>query len=181
MSHVTFTRLAHQRSSRGALASMGGVARPRRTPSPQTCRLPPPPTYTLYSTRPISFSPTTRTFASPTPPRRCAKRKTPGVYIFSQKDLRTFVFAFKLCLFKHLRSKMTPRRQLVLDFIKAYIRIHGIAPSYEVIAKGLKMRSKANIHRIVHRLQDDGYVLIKPHKFHSIKLVDRSVKEISAL
>jgi repressor LexA len=91
------------------------------------------------------------------------------------------VFAFKLCLFKHLRSKMTPRRQLVLDFIKAYIRIHGIAPSYEVIAKGLKMKSKANIHRIVHRLQDDGYVSIKPHKFHSIKLVDRSVKEISAL
>lgn len=104
-----------------------------------------------------------------------------------KKDLRTFALAFKLVLFKHLtkmkyiKQKMTPRRQLVLDFIKAYIRIHGIAPSYEVIAKGLKMKSKANIHRIVHRLQDDGYVSIRPHKFHSIKVVDRSVKEISAL
>ena len=112
---------------------------------------------------------------------------TPGVYIFLKKDLRTFALAFKLVLFKHLtkmkyiKQKMTPRRQLVLDFIKAYIRIHGIAPSYEVIAKGLKMKSKANIHRIVHRLQDDGYVSIRPHKFHSIKVVDRSVKEISAL
>jgi SOS-response transcriptional repressor LexA len=80
-----------------------------------------------------------------------------------------------------LRSKMTPRRQLVLDFIKAYIRIHGIAPSYEVVARGLKMKSKANIHRIVHRLQADGYLSVKPHKFHSIKIVDRSVKEMAAL
>ena len=80
-----------------------------------------------------------------------------------------------------MKKTMTPRRQLVLDFIKAYIRIHGIAPSYEVIAKGLKMKSKANIHRIVHRLRDDGFVSIKPHKFHSIKLEDRSVKEIASL
>ena len=76
---------------------------------------------------------------------------------------------------------MTPRRQLVLDFIKAYIRIHGIAPSYEVIAKGLGMKSKANIHRIVHRLEDDGHLLIRPYKFKSIKVVDRSVKEMAAL
>lgn len=76
---------------------------------------------------------------------------------------------------------MTPRRQLVLDFIKAYIRIHGIAPSYEVIAKGLKLKSKANIHRIVHRLRDDGYLEVKPHKFHSIRVVDRSIKEMASL
>ena len=93
--------------------------------------------------------------------------------------MRTFAYAFKL-LRVNMKT-MTPRRQLVLDFIKAYIRIHGIAPSYEVIAKGLKMKSKANIHRIVHRLQDDGYLSLRPHKFHSIKLVDRSVKEIAAL
>jgi SOS-response transcriptional repressor LexA len=76
---------------------------------------------------------------------------------------------------------MTERRQLVLDFIKAYIRIHGIAPSYEVIAKGLGMKSKANIHRIIHRLQADGYLVTKPHKFHSIKIVDRSVREMASL
>ena len=136
--------------------------------------------YTLFHS-PNYFSLNTENVRIQTHPRQCPKWKTPGVYIFLKKDLRTFVFAFKLVLFKHLLSKMTPRRQLVLDFIKAYIRIHGIAPSYEVIAKGLKMKSKANIHRIVHRLQDDGYLSIKPHKFHSIKVVDRSVKEISAL
>lgn len=76
---------------------------------------------------------------------------------------------------------MTPRRQLVLDFIKAYIRIHGIAPSYEVIAKGLGMKSRANIHRIIHRLQADGFLTTKPHKFYSIRVVDRSVREMASL
>ena len=76
---------------------------------------------------------------------------------------------------------MTKRRQLVLDFIRAYIKIHGVAPAYATVAKGLNMRSRSNIQRIVHRLQDDGYLRIKPHKFRSIKLVDQSVKEMSSL
>ena len=73
------------------------------------------------------------------------------------------------------------KHQLVLDFIRAYIRFHGVAPSYQTIAKGIGLKSKANIHRIVHKLQDNGYLTIKPYKFNSIKLVDSSVKEIAAL
>ena len=76
---------------------------------------------------------------------------------------------------------MTKRRQLVLDFIKAYIKIHGVPPAYATVAKGLGMKSRSNIQRIVHRLQDDGYLRIKPHKFRSIKLVDASVKEVTSL
>lgn len=73
------------------------------------------------------------------------------------------------------------RHQLVLDFIRAYIRLHGMSPSYQTIASGLGMRSKANIHRIVHKLQDDGLLTIRPYKFNSIKLIDRSAREVSAL
>jgi len=76
---------------------------------------------------------------------------------------------------------MTKRRQLVLDFIRAYIRLHGVSPSYEVIAKSLGLSSKSNIHRIIHRLKADGHLDLKPYKFHSIKLVDKSMKEISKL
>lgn len=76
---------------------------------------------------------------------------------------------------------MTKRRQLVLDFIRAYIRLHGVSPSYEVIARSLGMSSKSNIHRIVHRLKEDGHIEVKPYKFHSIKLVDKSMKEIAKL
>ena len=56
-----------------------------------------------------------------------------------------------------------------------------MSPSYEVIAKGVGLSSKSNIHRIVHRLRDEGLLDLKPYKFHSIKLVDRSVQEISRL
>jgi repressor LexA len=76
---------------------------------------------------------------------------------------------------------MTERSQLVLDFIKAYMKIHGIPPSYEVIAKGLGLKSKSNIHRIIHNLQDEGFIVTKPHKFHSIRLVDKSAKEMASL
>ena len=76
---------------------------------------------------------------------------------------------------------MSKRRQLVLDFIRAYIRLHGVPPSYEVIAKGIGLSSKSNVHRIVHRLKEDGHLTIRPYKFHSIKLVDTSVREVVRL
>ena len=76
---------------------------------------------------------------------------------------------------------MPQKHQLVLDFIRAYIKFHGISPSYQTIALGLGMKSKANIHRIVHKLQEDGLLSIRPYKFNSIKLIDRSAREVSFL
>ena len=70
---------------------------------------------------------------------------------------------------------------MVLDFIRAYIRLHGVPPSYEVIAKGIGLSSKSNVHRIVHRLKEDGHLTVRPYKFHSIKLVDTSVREVVRL
>jgi len=76
---------------------------------------------------------------------------------------------------------MSKRRQLVLDFIRAYIRLHGVPPSYEVIAKGIGLKSKSNVHRIVHRLKADGHLTVRPYKFHSIKLVDTTVQQVTRL
>ena len=76
---------------------------------------------------------------------------------------------------------MSKKRQLVLEFIRAYIRLHGVPPSYEVIAKGIGLSSKSNVHRIVHRLKEDGHLTVRPYKFCSIKLVDTSVREVVRL
>ena len=76
---------------------------------------------------------------------------------------------------------MTKRRQLVLDFIRTYMKQHGVSPSYDTIAKGLGMSSKSNIHRIIHRLKQDGHLELKPYKFHSIKLVDQTAKMLAKL
>tara|TARA_R110002126_G_scaffold19460_2_gene72953 strand:- start:3694 stop:3942 length:249 start_codon:yes stop_codon:yes gene_type:complete len=80
-----------------------------------------------------------------------------------------------------LNDVMNAQYQLVLDFIKAYIKLHGVSPSYTVIAKGLGLRSKSNIHRIIHILKDEGLVTIKPYQFNSIRVIDRSVREVSKL
>jgi len=37
------------------------------------------------------------------------------------------------------------------------------------------------MHRIVKRLKEEGLIETKPRKYLSIRLVDRSVKEISKL
>jgi hypothetical protein len=79
--------------------------------------------------------------------------------------------------FKHMQEK----HKLVLDFIKAYIKLHGVAPSYTVIAKGLGMKSKSNIHRIIHKLKDEGLVAVKPYQFNSIRVIDKSVREVASL
>mgnify|MGYP003350339795 FL=1 len=76
---------------------------------------------------------------------------------------------------------MREKHQLVLDFIKAYVRLHGVAPSYAVIARGIGLKSKANIHRIIHVLQEDGHLTVKPYKFNSIRLIDRSARSIASL
>jgi SOS-response transcriptional repressor LexA len=76
---------------------------------------------------------------------------------------------------------MNAGHQLVLDFIRAYVRLHGVPPSYSVIARGLGLKSKSNIHRVIHILQDEGLLVIKPHKFNSIKLIDRSVRGVASL
>jgi SOS-response transcriptional repressor LexA len=59
--------------------------------------------------------------------------------------------------------------------------MYGMAPSYQTIASGVGLKSKANIHRIVHKLQDEGLLVIRPYKFNSIKLIDRSAREVAAL
>ena len=70
-------------------------------------------------------------------------------------------------------------KTLVFEFIRAYIGRHGVSPSYEVMAKGLGMRSKANMHRYVRALERDGLLKVRPRKFYGIQIVgDKSVEEI---
>jgi repressor LexA len=75
----------------------------------------------------------------------------------------------------------TNRQQLVLDFIKTYIQMKGHAPSMQDIATGLGMKSRSNIHRIIHSLRTQGKLSVRPNKVRTIRVVDRSVKEVSAL
>lgn len=76
---------------------------------------------------------------------------------------------------------MTPKQKLVLDFIQVFTKMKGFAPSYGEIALGLNLKSKSNIHRIVHELRKDGRLEIRPHMIRSLKLVDKSVEHVENL
>ena len=80
------------------------------------------------------------------------------------------------------------RGKEALEFIKVYLKMHGVSPTYEVIAKALGLKSRSNAHRIVKRLIMDGFLEKEPHKFYSIRVVkkrvipvDESVREILSL
>ena len=73
---------------------------------------------------------------------------------------------------------MTPKQKLVLDFINTYVKIKGFPPSYQDVAKGLGLRSKSNIHRIIHQLCREGFIKVKPHMTRSLETIDRTYKEM---
>jgi len=76
---------------------------------------------------------------------------------------------------------MTSRQQLVLDFIQTYIKMKGFAPSMQDIATGLGLKSRSNIHRVIHDLRRQGHLRLNPHKVRTVKIVDKSAKEVAAL
>ena len=78
------------------------------------------------------------------------------------------------------KCKMTKRWRLVFNFIVAYQRIHGVPPTYQIMATALGMRSRSNMHRIVGRLEELGYLKKKPGKVLGVEF-DKSVYEVTKL
>jgi hypothetical protein len=117
--------------------------------------------------------------------------KIDGGYIYFLKSIvRTLVRIYslaitlagkaKLCMsvLDTKQVKLTKRRKSVLDFIEAYIRLHGVSPSYEAIALGVGLSAKANAHRIVKRLEIDGFVTTS-RRFYSIRIASLPPSHVS--
>ena len=78
---------------------------------------------------------------------------------------------------------LTERQSRVLDFLRAHIAKHGIAPSYAEIAKHLGYRSKAPVFDIIEALEERGHI-IRAHdgqRARSIRLVDDKPSLIAGL
>ena len=76
---------------------------------------------------------------------------------------------------------MSPKALKVLEFIQAYVKRHGVSPSYEVMAKAFGMKAKSNLYRYVLMLERGGLVVRRPKKFYGVRVVDRSVDEVAGL
>lgn len=100
----------------------------------------------------------------------------PYIYLLCEQ---VFVFILRQLLDDVGRmAKLTKRRKSVLDFIEAYIKLHGVSPSYEAIALGIGLSAKANAHRIVKRLELDGFVTTS-RRFYSIRIASLPPSDVS--
>jgi len=66
---------------------------------------------------------------------------------------------------------LTQGQSKTLGFIAAYIAKNGIAPSYQEMAAGLNLKSKARIYDHVTSLKERGYIDYSPKRARSITVL----------
>jgi len=72
---------------------------------------------------------------------------------------------------------LTPRQQDVIKFIAAYRVDNGVSPSYEEIARGLKLASIATVHKHISALEKKNYLQRSPNQSRSVEVAQKFVQE----
>lgn len=66
---------------------------------------------------------------------------------------------------------MTPRQASLLSYVVEFQSKFGYSPSYTEIADALALKSKSNIHYILNRLKNRGYIEWDRYTARSIKVI----------
>lgn len=69
------------------------------------------------------------------------------------------------------RVGLTRKQRNVLDFIQSFSDQHGKSPSYREIMTQFGMKSTAQAHWLVHKLEERGHVRFRPACARSIEVV----------
>jgi repressor LexA len=74
---------------------------------------------------------------------------------------------------------LTRRQKEVLDFLVGFENKHGYSPSYEELAKGLKLNSLATVHKHISTLERKGFIRRGYNQSRSIEVLQlpRPVRE----
>jgi repressor LexA len=72
---------------------------------------------------------------------------------------------------------LTKRQKEVLDFIADFIEEHGYSPSYEELARGLKLASLATVHKHIEALESRNYLRRLFNQSRSIEVSPKYVQE----
>ncbi len=72
---------------------------------------------------------------------------------------------------------LTRRQKDVLDFIAGYQLERGYNPSYEEIARGLKLSSIATVHKHISALAKKNYLQRGANQSRSVEVAPRYVRE----
>ena len=67
---------------------------------------------------------------------------------------------------------LTPKQRKLLDFIAGYQRAHrGDSPSFEEMAAGVGLASKAPVHRLLEGMEQRGAIVRDRHRARAIRIV----------
>src|ERR1019366_4474575 len=72
---------------------------------------------------------------------------------------------------------LTRRQKEVLDFIASYQVEFGYSPSYEEIARGLKLASIATVHKHISALQTKNYLHRSHNQSRSVEVASKYLQE----
>lgn len=70
------------------------------------------------------------------------------------------------------RYGLTPKQKAALDFLAAYQREHGMAPSYEEFRRALGLASKGSVNRLLILLEERGHIRRLPDRARAIEIID---------
>ena len=62
---------------------------------------------------------------------------------------------------------LPPRQKSVLQYVKKHYEKYGIPPTVREICYAMGLKGPSGIHRILHKLQEKGYLISKPGKKRS--------------
>ena len=68
---------------------------------------------------------------------------------------------------------MTRRQKEVLDYLRAYIGKHEVAPTLEEIGRHLRLGSLATVHKHLRRLEEKGLIRRRPHMSRALEVMPR--------
>lgn len=66
---------------------------------------------------------------------------------------------------------LTRRQRDLLDFIGAYMATENVAPSFEEMKNGIGLKSKSGIHRLIHSLEERGFINRLPYRNRAIEIL----------
>lgn len=74
-----------------------------------------------------------------------------------------------------MTAALTKRQSEILEFIKAFLNMHGYAPSLQEIGRQFSLTSLATVHKHLENLRWKGYIKRAWNRSRSITLTEQSL------
>lgn len=69
---------------------------------------------------------------------------------------------------------LTRKQHQLLAYIDAYLKDHGISPSFDEMKAALGLKSKSGIHRLITGLEERGFIRRLPHRARALEVLRRA-------